>query len=778
MRRRKVAQESLRPVAIFIIAGLLGLCTLRQTLAQDRALTTAAHGATAQERLLMEQIDQLSMAGQINEALSSLKRLVDQSQDRLIEVGPVQRAATLSMQLHLPIADWAEWRLADWARHSPDKLQSVARTDEELAKRALETLSTNLNPRSIHELVRRYTLAPSATEARLVLCDLYLDRGWTVAAKQSLEGPGTALRASHSDVLSSPGDGLPWLSSWTHVRTAKNLPAMLDKSWQAIDAPYGQSRDALRLELLKRQVAITSLDATNQEMKDCLQWAEAIGAKLPAAERNELMALLRVAQASFEQNATRRDATASTSSTFAGNNARLGATWPVEQSKLEPGSWPKWTKAMERMTGQSDRNPASKPPVGEGSLGVLPYYPLVHDGKVFNHELTRITAFDAATGKAWPPTEPALPLYDTGVTAATYFPFGYNLVGTPRGTLTIDDDRLYARMGPPVTGWVGRAPTNEHLSLSSLVALDLKRQGSMRPGFPIRLPTDEFPHAEFDGAPTVVGQQVLASIMARDNVNMRRYVISIDRDTGQVLWRSPVLASGMVSGCEQASLVSHQLLSVAGGRIFVSTNLGAVACLDLENGQIHWLARYQRAPASADEPYARPDRYRYRDLTPCMLHGSQVLCAPQDCPELFALDTASGQLLWSTDADRVDDSNQLLGASGQNVIVSGDRLYWLESQSGKVLAAFPGAGIGEVSTALPTPRGYGRGLIVGDRVYWPTQNEIFVFDANQSVITPGKLPAIRDRIRLDTRGAEGGNLTLFKDGLIIAAPGRLFVFTK
>ncbi len=409
-------------------------------------------------------------------------------------------------------------------------------------------------------------------------------------------------------------------------------------------------------------------------------------------------------------------------------------------------------------------------------MSILPYYPLVHDGKIFVHELTRITAYDASNGKSWPPAEPAMSLFDTGTTAATYLPFGYNLMGAPRGTMTIADNRLYARMGPPVTGWVGRAPTNENLSLSSIVALDLTRQGSMCPGFPLRLSGDEFPHAEFEGAPAVVGEQVLVCVMARDNVNMRRYVLSIDRDTGQVRWRSPVLASGMVSGCEQASLVSHQLLSVSGGRIFVNTNLGTIACLDLEDGQIVWLARYQRAQASADEAYPRPDRYRYRDLTPCMVVGSQVICAPQDCPELFSLDAASGQLLWSTDAERVDDSNQLLGAYEENLIVAGDRIYWLESRSGKVLAAFPAGTLGEVSTALPSPRGYGRGMVVGDRVYWPTQHEIFVFDARQNADAPGKLPVIRERIRLETRGAEGGNLTPFQNGLIIAGPGRMFVF--
>lgn len=758
---------------------VMALCFLASghALAQDRSLSSVAHGATAQERLLMEQIDQLAGAGQTSEALTSLRRLVDQSQGRLVEVGPVQQAATLSVQLHVPIVEWAQWRLAGWRQKYPDKLQAASQTDEEFAARALESLSQELNPRTLEELIKRYSLSPSATEARLILSDLYLDRGWTTAARQALDGPGTGLRALPLDADSSqPGVGLPWGSAWPRVATAKNSAALLDQSWQALSAPYRQPSDALRLALLKRHLAIAAVDATADEMQTLTQWAGAIGQRLPSTERGALAESIRQSQSWYEEQAARNAKEPMACKTFAGNYARAGQATSEVAEKLEVGSWPKWTKAMERLTGQADRNPASKPPVAEGSTGVLPYYPLVHDGKIFLHELTRITAVDAKSGKTWPPTEPAMSLYDTGTTIASYFPFGYNLVGAPRGTLTIEDDRLYARMGPPVTGWVGRAPTNEHLSLSSLIALDLKRQGSMRPGFPLRLPADEFPHAEFEGAPAVVGQQVLACVLARDNVNLRRYVISIDRDTGGILWRSPVLASGMVSGCEQASLVSHQLLTVSGGRVYINTNLGAIVCLDLSDGEIVWLARYKRALAAADEPFPRPDRFRYRDLTPCMVHGSQVICAPQDCPELFSLDTASGQLLWSTDAERVDDSNQVLGASGQSLIVSGDRLYWLEVHSGQVLAAFPPGSLGETSTALPTPRGYGRGMVVGNRVYWPTQNEIFVFDTQQNAETRGKSPVIRQRIRLDTRGAEGGNLTLSGDGLIIAAPSRLFVF--
>jgi outer membrane protein assembly factor BamB len=300
----------------------------------------------------------------------------------------------------------------------------------------------------------------------------------------------------------------------------------------------------------------------------------------------------------------------------------------------------------------------------------------------------------------------------------------------------------------------------------------------MRPGYPVRLGAVQFPGAEFEGAPLIVGEQVIAAVGTRDNVNLRRSVISIDKRSGAILWRSPPLAAGTVSGSEQASLIANQLLAASGGRVLVNTNLGAIACLDQSSGQIVWLARYRRTAAASDAAYPLPDRYRFRDLTPCMIVGTQVICAPQDAPEIFSLDITSGELLWSTDAEAVDDATQLLGATDQSIVVAGDRIYWLERYSGRVLAAFPAGTTSDAAGALPSPRGYGRGVMGAGRVYWPTQHEIFAFDADQAGRAVNGAPLIRARWRLDTHGAEGGNLVLFQGGVIVAGANRLFVFRQ
>ena len=122
------------------------------------------------------------------------------------------------------------------------------------------------------------------------------------------------------------------------------------------------------------------------------------------------------------------------------------------------------------------------------------------------------------------------------------------------------------------------------------------------------------------------------------------------------------------------------------------------------------------------------------------------------------------------------DAVHVLGVAGEHLIVSGDRLIWLDRRSGKVAGRFPAAGDGGNVTALPSPRGLGRGLISANEIYWPTANEIIVFSAvlkeKQAVEAP---PMVR-RIRLDTRGSEGGNLVTADGWLLIATPSRLMAF--
>ena len=168
-----------------------------------------------------------------------------------------------------------------------------------------------------------------------------------------------------------------------------------------------------------------------------------------------------------------------------------------------------------------------------------------------------------------------------------------------------------------------------------------------------------------------------------------------------------------------------------------------------------------------------------------MLDRGLIYCAPQDCPEIFALDATTGDLVWSTDAVQVPDAIHLLGVYGQNLIVSGDRIAWLDRLSGKVQARFPGSATAGTLNALPAPRGMGRGAISGEKVLWPVSGEVLVFDANLQPSQPPpqkpkalgtSLPALRDRIHFGARGSEGGNIVVADRCLLYVSPSRIMAF--
>ena len=58
-----------------------------------------------------------------------------------------------------------------------------------------------------------------------------------------------------------------------------------------------------------------------------------------------------------------------------------------------------------------------------------------------------------------------------------------------------------------------------------------------------------------------------------------------------------------------------------------------------------------------------------------------------------------------------DDAVHLLGVGHGNLLASGDTLWWIDAERGKVLRRWPDT----------TPLGYGRGILMGDQVVWPTR---------------------------------------------------------
>ncbi len=745
--------------------GVLGLC-IEAVSGDDLNSHLPGCVATSAERLQIEQVEELTKAQQFDEVIQTLEQLSEMSQGRVIEVDGLQAAGTLAVQRYIPIRQWASQRLHRLLEDNPALRAGYDADHRDVAANAIADAARSQDLSRLKQVVERYCQTSDGDRYGLILADAYIERGWGLAATQWLQRSLPDLRRSIADASGQENGSLPiaLLHRRRNLENRSELARLWHenarrKLWQAEDIDNFIADVGIRLV---DSVAICPEAGESESVKS---WLTTVAANLNEEPQKRLTS--RIQQVSL----WKRDSEDSSNAwlDFGGGTHRSGQG----HGRAVVGDWPTWNQVLERFSGSSDQNIASRPRVGELDDGLLSYHPIVHRNRIYVNELTRIVAYDLEKGTSWPPIEPPLPLFDSHITPAALLPLGYPMVGVARGTLALKDDCLYARMGTPVTGWSNGESSPDGGSMGYLVGLDLKRQGSLLKGFPLRLTQADFAGAEPEGCPLVIGDRIYVAVVKRDNVGIRRSVAAFDRFNGTLLWKSPVLASGMVEGSDRANLLSHQLLSAAGGRLFYNTNLGTIACLDLLNGQVEWLTRYRR-PNRQKQAFPGADRFRFRDLNPCMIQCGVVYCAPQDCPEVFALDATTGDLIWATDDTTAADAIHILGVEGEHVVLSGDRLIWLDRLTGKYQQSFPAATTLRAVHALPSPRGLGRGAISGGEIYWPVVNEVLVFDAK--VDTSTRVPRIHRRMRMDLRGSEGGNIVIVDGWMLMATPSRLLAY--
>ena len=393
--------------------------------------------------------------------------------------------------------------------------------------------------------------------------------------------------------------------------------------------------------------------------------------------------------------------------------------------------------------------------VAEDARSPLSYHPvLVGDLVLVNNEV-EILAVDLDTGKpAWGSGGPQV--YRDGFgeeVLALYNP--PDSLGVPRFTMTVFEGKLYARMGSAITS----RPPDPQVARGSgyLVCLDLEAEGRM--AWKTEPAEKDF---SFEGSPVTDGANVYVA-MRQSDIQPQAHVACLDARTGRLRWRRFVCAAETPArGMLDES--THNLLTLHGDMIYVNTNLGAVAALSARDGRVKWVSLYPRARQG---DLLKPAPHLCRDLNPCLYDRGNLLVAPSDSRRIFALDAASGQILWETGPE-VEDAVHLLGVSGDALIAGGDKLYWIdlrgdnlkEEKAGKVKHVWPEG---------PERLGYGRGVLAGDCVLWPSRENIYVFEA-----ATGRQKKV---VSLVAHGATGGNLLVTERHLLITTADELVAFS-
>lgn len=713
-------------------------------------------------RAHLERFERYLAEGQGGEAIDALRNLMDASGERLMALPPAMSVDGGQFVRFVPLYEYCQWRLAALARESPQTLELYRQRVDPLAAAWLKQAVAQRDLVRLRQIVDRFFLSRSGDEALLRLGEFELERGHWTQARYAWERLSPLLRtptASSPFLHGLPGSPLGLAlrdeeiaAQWDVIRPLLTEPARAP-AWLAYpdtDLDLGAVRARLALVSILEgspQRAERELALIRQVNPDA---QGTLGGK-PGRYIELLTGLMTAARAWSEAPAT-ADWT-----TFGGNATRGKAA----AAQVDVAQQPIWALALPRRPAGDEASDGAPSAIGTPERALC-YHPVVRGASVLiitGDTIDDVHGYDLNTGRPlW--LETALP---AELMAAAQASGGTSVAasggyGSPAYTLTVDGDRLYVKLGSQATA----APLSDRREtppLGYLAALDL--QAEKKRLFEIRLERSSWGDGwAVEGVPLADDGRLYVALRQRDSVRTQTHIAAFDAKRGDLVWQRFVAAAESF-GQSQSTEYTHNLLSLDQGILYFNTNLGVVAAVRASDGQMLWVTRYPQIASDESAPYG-PSHVPDRGLTPCLIHQGLVIVAPSDCNRVFALDAATGLLLWSTAPEAADEVRYLLGVGGGNLIASGRRLYWINAETGQIIARFPGG----PDEAL---RGYGRGILAGDQVYWPTRDRIYVFDQQGPQQT-------RQPIDLAPLGLTGGNLLIAHGWLLIAAADRLSAF--
>lgn len=252
----------------------------------------------------------------------------------------------------------------------------------------------------------------------------------------------------------------------------------------------------------------------------------------------------------------------------------------------------------------------------------------------------------------------------------------------------------------------------------------------------------------FTGPPVMLGDRIFLPVQTIDSSGLLA-VACYSPTSGRLLWQTAV--ASITANAERPA----DMLIAGSGKVYLPTDAGVVVALDAIDGQVAWARSYARGSSHAPNDLSQVSARSHGSY---LLTAQALVCAPVDCPVIYALDPASGQLLWTN--QQAWNVEHLLGISAGRLVATGGQLWMLDPVSGATQFVWPDA-VGAGAT------GSGRGCLAGGELFWPTKKVIYAFDVNSGQQSRKPIP-------LAPLGDEGGaSVTPCGDGLLVATQGQL-----
>jgi len=397
--------------------------------------------------------------------------------------------------------------------------------------------------------------------------------------------------------------------------------------------------------------------------------------------------------------------------------------------------------------------------------GPLSYHPVTFGDIVLVNSARSIWAWNLLTGEpAWPGTAE---IYPPAREDASGVP-NHVCSGVPFHTMTISDGKLYARMGA-VTNPAENETRSESLE-SDLICLDLVRgQGKLVWKIASNELIKEDHKWRFEGAPVVVAGRAYVAL-SRRRPQLEFAIACLDSATGALLWHRPVVsARGAIE--DHHNRISHLLLTHGAGKLFLSTDAGAIVAVNARDGRLEWAITYETVQPR--QPIMLSS-HLHQGLLPAMFHEGLLFVAPNDCSRLFCIEADSGRVRWQRKQPEPERWRHLLGVvpggDAGRLIVSGSSLWSIDIAKNTVVFGARANGLGHRTP--PSDLGYGRGVIADKVILWPTLEAIKIVDATTGAVI-GYKP-----LHVPGAAEVGGNLTVADGMLLVAQPERLVAYCE
>jgi outer membrane protein assembly factor BamB len=676
-------------------------------------------GESAATGRRLDAADKLAAESKYAAAAEEYARILDEVGGDLVPVGD---------RLCVPARRLCNLRLAALP---PDVLAPYRTRVDPQAKKWLDQGAADRDLRLLRRVVEEAFCSRHADAALDLLGDLAFERGdfhqagrwWRTVARPASE---VARRA-----------GQPAAPPW----------AKADERAPAVDLLYPDPRIDVARARAKQVLALLFLGEHEAAAKEL----EAFRALHPAASGH--LAGRDGNYANILQDVAARKVPAAPADdawpTFAGDPSR-GPVLPAEPgdpNRLLPlvSRGPAWRFRLDTGAALGPRPPPSRDrPAAAGLSAVeaarhLAFHPVIVGRQVLVADARGVTAFDATTGdrQRWPANEPAGPGPSTALPADL------------RYTLTAADGRIYARLGVQRL----QAAKQGAEADSRLACLELAE-----PGHKLRAvwqrnadPPAKGPPPMFEGAPAVrdgllyVAATRFESTSSQAITEVRCYAA----DSGALRWKQDAAATRDLPAGPR---YRHHLLTLAGRHVVYASHGGAVVALDALTGRRAWAMRYPSTVLTT--PAGNPVQ---RDLAPAVYADGRLFVAPGDYDRLLCLDPETGRVLW--ERERVGIIHLLGVGSGRVIFTTTRGIRAVRAADGDDAGGWQKPEYVGVS-GLPS---YGRGLLAGDLVFWPTRDGLKVLSQKDGEPPPDLIPG-----PLGLHNVRPGNLA-YADGILAVA---------